>query len=85
MKSPLLFDTLKRPRRSESGGAFSDPAAPLRRVSKFVIMASPSFLRPVSGKEVNSMDEVRSFFLSVGAGVISYYVCKWLDKQRKGR
>ena len=48
-------------------------------------MILPSFLRPISGKEVNSMDEVRSFFLSVGAGVISYYVCQWLDKQRKGR
>ena len=48
-------------------------------------MALPSFLRPVSGKEVNSMYAVRNFFLSVGAGVISYYVCQWLDKQRKGR
>ena len=48
-------------------------------------MVLPSFLRPVSGKEVNPMDEVRNFFLSVGAGVISYYVCQWLDKQRKGR
>ena len=48
-------------------------------------MALPSFLRPLSGKKVNSMDEARNFFLSVGAGVISYYVCQWLDKQRKGR
>ncbi len=31
------------------------------------------------------MDALRSFILSVGAGVISYYVCQWLDTQRKGR
>ena len=49
------------------------------------IMALPSFLRPLSGKKVNSMDKARNFFLSVGAGVIPYYVCQWLDKQRKGR
>ncbi len=48
-------------------------------------MALPSFLRPLSGKKVNSMDKARNFFLSVGAGVIPYYVCQWLDKQRKGR
>ncbi len=26
-----------------------------------------------------------SFLVSVGAGVVSYYICKWLDRDRKGR
>ncbi len=29
------------------------------------------------------MDTVASFLLSVLAGVISYYICKWLDEQKK--
>lgn len=29
------------------------------------------------------MDAVASFFLSVLAGVLSYYICKWLDDWKK--
>ena len=29
------------------------------------------------------MGAVASFFLSVLAGVVSYYICKWLDEWRK--
>ncbi len=26
-----------------------------------------------------------SFLVSVAAGIISYYVCKWLDRRSKGK
>lgn len=26
-----------------------------------------------------------SFFVSVAAGVVGYYVCKWLDRHGKGK
>ncbi len=26
---------------------------------------------------------VISFFISVGAGVVSYYICKWLDRNKR--
>ena len=31
------------------------------------------------------MEMVVSFILSVAAGVVSYYICKWLDSHRKGK
>jgi hypothetical protein len=32
-------------------------------------------------KEVISMAEMLiAFFISVAAGVVSYYICKWLDR-----
>ena len=31
------------------------------------------------------MEMVVSFILSVAAGVVSYYICKWLDGWLKGR
>ena len=27
------------------------------------------------------MDVIFSFMLSVAAGIVSYYICKWLDEQ----
>lgn len=27
------------------------------------------------------MDEVITFFLSVAASIVGYYVCKWLDEK----
>lgn len=30
------------------------------------------------------MDAVVTFVLSIAAGIVSYYVCKWLDDQCKG-
>lgn len=26
-----------------------------------------------------------NFLMSVAAGVVSYYICKWLDEQLKGK
>ena len=34
-------------------------------------------------KGVIPMDILFSFILSVAAGVVSYYICKWLDDQFK--
>jgi hypothetical protein len=29
------------------------------------------------------MDVITSFMVSVVAGIVSYYICKWLDRNRK--
>ena len=31
------------------------------------------------------MEILLTFFVSVAAGVVGYYVCKWLDRHGKGR
>ena len=31
-----------------------------------------------------SMDILLTFFLSVAAGIVSYYICKWIDRHKKG-
>ena len=35
---------------------------------------------PTSGKEVSKLEFLFAFLSSVAAGVISYYICKWLDR-----
>ena len=30
------------------------------------------------------MEMLASFFVSVGAGVVAYYICKWLDRHGEG-
>ncbi len=34
-------------------------------------------------KEVIRMETIFSFALSVAAGIVAYYICKWLDEQFK--
>lgn len=37
-------------------------------------------------EEVNAMNSlISSFLVTVGANVVSYYICKWLDSYRKGK
>ncbi len=36
-----------------------------------------------NGKGVNDMCTLFSFLLSVAAGVIAGYICKWLDQKAK--
>lgn len=31
------------------------------------------------------MNILHTFLLSVVASIVGYYVCKWLDEQRKGK
>lgn len=43
---------------------------------------------PYSGNRegVSKMNSLfSSFLVTVGANVVSYYICKWLDSHRKGR
>lgn len=42
------------------------------------------FSKPWHGEEVNTMEILTSFLVSVVAGVVGYYVCKWLDRDSKG-
>lgn len=35
-------------------------------------------------KEVDIVDIVTSFFVSVMAGIVCYYICRWLDRHSKG-
>lgn len=37
-------------------------------------------LRTSGRKEVFPMEYILAFLISVVAGVVSYYICKWLDK-----
>jgi len=58
------------------------------RVAKFVriwydIFTAP--LRPDNGKEVNPMENLCSFFLSILASVVANLLCGWLDRKGKGR
>jgi len=34
---------------------------------------------------VTVLDVILNFLLSIEAGVIAYYICKWLDEQKKGQ
>jgi hypothetical protein len=36
-------------------------------------------------REVSELNDLVNFLLAVIAGIVSYYVCKWLDGQSKGR
>lgn len=36
-------------------------------------------------EEVGIVDLLVNFLVSVGAGIVSYYVCKWLDRHCKGK
>lgn len=37
---------------------------------------------PSSGREVCPVDFILAFLISVLAGVVSYYICKWLDGKK---
>lgn len=44
------------------------------------LLAEPSGNR----EEVIDMEWLESFIISVIAGVVSYYICKWLDRDGPG-
>lgn len=37
---------------------------------------------PSSGKEVVAVEVLMAFIISVAAGVVTYYICKWLDGKK---
>lgn len=47
--------------------------------------AGPAPLLPIKGKEVIPLEEVKSFLISVVAGIVSFYVCKLFDRSHKDR
>lgn len=36
-------------------------------------------------KEVDALEFIISFCMSVAASVVAYYICKWLDEQLGGK
>lgn len=46
---------------------------------------SAALLQTGSREEVNAVDILISFFVSVGASVVGSCVSKWLDRHRRGR
>lgn len=36
-------------------------------------------------KEVCGLEILTSFLVSLAAGIVGYFVCKWLDRHRKGK
>ena len=58
------------------------PASPFGcQVSKFMVSCNCRTSPSLSAKGVNNMGSILNFALSVAAGVLSYYICKWLDDQ----
>ena len=56
----------------------NDATAP-RQVEKGGEPVSYTHLDVYKRQGVNRMSELLSFFLSVLASVVAYYICKWLD------
>ena len=44
-----------------------------------------ALLQSGNREEVDTLEFVIGFLVSVAAGIISYYVCKWLDRRSKGK
>ena len=49
----------------------------------YIMTLLPQPLAYAKGGEI--MELVTSFFVSVAAGIISYYICKWLDRHKCGK
>ena len=55
----------------------------LRIVEIYGILIVSAFRLHYTEKEVVRMETIFSFALSVAAGIVAYYICKWLDEQFK--
>ena len=69
---------------------FADlPALPAKKVlalvSNIVYHFFAALLYSGNREEVSALENLTMFLVSVGAGIISYYVCKWLDRHGKGK
>ena len=51
------------------------PTSHISCYTYFVVSPTPKQL----GKEVTLLEPITSLIVSVMAGVVSYYICKWLD------
>lgn len=55
----------------------------MRFLSNFgIISTMPSYTG--NRKEVDGLTILTSFFVPVAAGILCYYICKWLDRHGKG-
>ena len=56
-------------------------------VEKYAILVSlpcfPNLATERGRVTVNAV--LTNFIVTVGANVVAYYICKWLDSQRKGK
>ena len=52
-------------------------------IIKYSIIGLTVYPIPHSGKGVCNMSNVLNFLVSVMASVAGYYICKWLDRNRK--
>ena len=43
------------------------------------------FFHPRSGREVSSVEYLINFFVSVGAQLVSHFLCKWLDPDNESK
>ena len=57
----------------------------LQRLSGFGIMILLSLPQSGSREGVRSLYFIITFLLSVLAGIIAYYICKWIDRHGKGQ
>lgn len=54
----------------------------------FAVVRAMLILLPFSlwqQREVIALSILVSFFVSVAAGIVGYYICKWLDRHGKGK
>lgn len=78
MLIPLFLSP--RPRPAPSGCR-----SPLRILSNTAILAVLPLPIPGNRKGVNTVEFIIGFLVSVVAGIASHYICKWLDRHRKGQ
>ncbi|WP_297870589.1 hypothetical protein [uncultured Oscillibacter sp.] len=68
-------------RRALRAGVYSFLANPVR----FWYNGPAALLQTGSREEVNAVEILISFFVSVGASIVGSYISKWLNRHGKGR
>ena len=46
---------------------------------------SAALLQSGNREEVIALSNLTSFLVSIGASIVGYYICKWLDRHSKGK
>ena len=44
-----------------------------------------ALLQSGNREEVIALSNLTSFLVSIGASIVGYYICKWLDRHSKGK
>ena len=74
LEKSLLFSLLPR---------FDKVCVPFAAVLYWYRCPSPNWHQ--RGGERHESSLICNFLVTVGANVVSYYICKWLDSYRKGK